>query len=235
MNTPSIYRGYRFPPDVIAYAVWLYHRFTLSLRDIEDLLAERGVVVSYETIRQWAGTFGPEFAHRIKKRQGPRGDRWFPDEMTVSIRGQRRYLWRAVDQEGDVLDILIQKRKNTQAAKTFFRKLLKGHSRVPFDITTDKLGSYQAAKREAMRSVPHHRERYANTLAEVSHEHTRARERQMRGFRTEGYTQRFLPVLSQCHNLFRLGRHLLSAKNYRLLRERSFQTWLEVRRVTCAL
>jgi putative transposase len=177
MKTASIYRGYRFPPEVIAHAVWLYHRFTLSLRDVEDLLAERGVTVSYETIRQWCSTFGPQFARRIKARLGSRGDRWFLDEVVVSIRGKRRYLWRAVDQDGDVLDILVQKRKDAKAARRFFRKLLKGQGQLPLDITTDKLASYGAAKREVMPSVPHCRDRYANNRAEVSHEHTRERER----------------------------------------------------------
>ena len=231
MKIRSIYRGYRFAPDIIAHAVWLHHRFALSLRDVEDLLAERGIEVSYETIRQWCARFGPQFARRIKARLGRRGDRWFLDEMVVSIGGRRRCLWRAVDQDGDVLDILVQKRKDTRSARRFFRKLLKGQGELPMGITTDKLGSYIAAKREVMASVPHCRDRYANSRAEVSHEHTRMRVRQMRGFRHAGYAQRFLSVFSQCHNLFRLGRHLLSAKNYRLLRARSFGTWATV---TCA-
>jgi len=158
----------------------------LSLRDVEDLLAARGVVVSYETIRQWSKVFGPQFAWRIKARLGSRGDRWFLDEMVVSIGGNRRYLWRAVDQDGDVLDILVQKRKDTKSAKRFFCKLLKGQGEVPLEITTDKLGSYVAAKRDVMPSVPHCRDRYANNRAEVSHEHTGARERQMRGFVSDG-------------------------------------------------
>lgn len=228
MKKESIYRGYPFPPGIIAYAVWLYHRFTPSLRDIENLLAEWGIEVTYETICQWAAAFGPQFARRVKKRQGPRGDRWLLDEMTVSIGGERRYLWRAVDQDGDMLDTLIQKRKNTDAANRFFRKLMTGQGRVPLDITTDKLGSCRAAKREVMCSVPHHCERYANNRAEVSHEHTRARERQIRGFRHEGYAQRFLAAFSQCHNLIRLGRHLFSANNYRLLRARLFLIWAQV-------
>ena len=231
MNTTFIYRGYRFPPDIIAHAVWLYYRVALSLRDVEDLLAERGVIVSYETIRQWCKVFGPQFAQRIKARLGNRGDRWFLDEMVVSIGGKRRYLWRAVDQDGDVLDILVQKRKDTTSATRFFRKLLKGQGEVPLEITTDKLGSYVAAKREVMPSVPHCRDRYANNRAEVSHEHTRSRERQMRGFRSDGQAQRFLSVYGQCHNLFRVGRHLMRATNYRLLRSRSHDIWTQV---TCA-
>ena len=225
------YRGYRFPPDIIARAVWLYHRFTLSLRDIEDLLAERGITVSYETIRQWCATFGPHYARRIRKSSGPRGDCWFLDEVTVTIQGQRRYLWRAVDQDGDVIDILIQKRKDTRAAKRFFTKLLKSQRQLPIELTTDRLGSYSAAKRQTMPSVPHCRDRYANNRAEVSHEHTRARERQMRGFRSDGNAQRFLSVHGQFHNLFRVGRHLLHAANYRTLRSRAFSTWSAV---TCA-
>ena len=141
MKTASIYRGYRFPPEVIAHAVWLYHRFTLSLRDVEDLLAERGVTVSYETIRQWCSTFGPQFARRIKARLGSRGDRWFLDEVVVPIHGKRRYLWRAVDQDGDVLDILVRKRKDAKSSRRFFRKLLKGQGQPQLDITTDKLAS----------------------------------------------------------------------------------------------
>ena len=202
MKARSIYRGYRFAPDIIAHAVWLYHRFALSLRDVEDLLAERGIEVSSETIRQWCARFGPQFARRNEARLGRRGDRWFFDEMVVSIGGRRRYLWRAVDQDGDVLDILVQRRKDTRSARRFFRKLLKGQGELPMGITTDKLGSYVAAKREVMASVPHCRDRYANNRAKVSHEHTRMRERQMRGFPHAGYAQRFLSVFSQGHNLF---------------------------------
>ena len=186
MKTASIYRGYRFAPDIIAHAVWLYHRFALRLRDVEDLLAERGVIVSYETIRQWCKVFGPQFARRVKACLGGRGDRWFLDEMVVSIGGKRRYLWRAVDQDADVPDVLVQRPKDTKSAKRFFRELLKGYGKVPLEITTDKLGSYVAAKRNFMPSVPHCRDRYANNWAEVSHEHTRARDRQMRGFRNDG-------------------------------------------------
>jgi putative transposase len=229
-NTPS-YRGYRFPPEVIARSVWLYHRFTLSFRDVEDLLAERGVTVSYETIRQWCRTFGPQFARRVKKRQGPRGDRWFLDEVVVNNQGKRRYLWRAVDQDGDLIEILVQKRKDTRAAKRFFRKCLCSQTEVPIEITTDKLRSYAAAKRDVMPSVPHCHDQYANNRVEVSHEPTREQERQMRGFRSDGHAQRFLSVHGQVNNLFRFGRHLLRAHNYRELRSRAFGTWSQV---TCA-
>ena len=229
-ETPD-YRGYRFPPEIIAQAVWLYHRFTLSFRDVEDLLAERGVTVSYETIRQWCLRFGPDYARRIKKRQGPRGDGWFLDEVVVSIQGKRRYLWRAVDQDGDLIEILVQKRKDTKAAKRFFRKALRSQTQVPIGITTDKLRSYASAKRDVMASVPHCQDQYANNRAEVSHEPTREQERQMRGFRSDGQAQRFLSVHGQYSNLFRLGRHLLKAEHYRELRSGALMTWSQV---TCA-
>ena len=120
------YRGHRFPPEIISHAVWLYHRFCLSFRDVEDLLAERGVTVSYKTIRQWCRKFGAEYARTLKRRQGRLGDTWHLDELFVNIRGQRQYLWRAVDQDGDVIDILVQTRRDRRAAERFFRRLLKG-------------------------------------------------------------------------------------------------------------
>ena len=159
---------------------------------------------------------------------GQLGDCWFLDEVTVSIQGQHRYLWRAVDQDGDVIDILVQKRKDTRAAKRFFTKLLKSQSQTPLEFTTDRLGSYRAAKRQVMPSVAHCQDRYANNRAEVSHQHTREQERQMRGFRSDGQAQRFLAVHGQFHNLFRQGRHLLRATNYRTLRSRAFSTWSAV-------
>jgi putative transposase len=231
-NRNQLYHGYRFPPEIISHAVWLYHRFSLSFRDVEDLLAERGIVVSYETIRNWCCKFGPVYARSIKKRRGPLGDTWFMDEVyIVTVRGERLYLWRAVDQDGDVLDILVQKRKDKQAAMRFFKKLIKGQGRSAREIVTDKLPSYGAARKVIMPTSMHCHERYANNRAEVSHEHTRAQERQMRRFKSPGQAQRFLAVHSQVHNLFRIGRHLLRAANYRLLRSRSFETWQQV---TCA-
>ena len=226
------YHGYRFPPEIISHAVWLYHRFCLSFRDVEDLLAERGVVVSYETIRRWCSKFGSTYARRIKKRRGTLGDTWYLDEVyIVTVRGERRYLWRAVDQDGDVLDILVQKRKDKQAAVRFFKKLMKGQGRSARLIVTDKLPSYGAARKEIMPTSMHCDDRYANNRAEVSHEHTRAQERQMRRFKSPGHAQRFLSVHSQVNNLFRIGRHLLRATDYRMLRSRSFATWQQV---TCA-
>ena len=231
MNSLPNYRGYRFPPEIISHAVWLYHRFTLSLRDIEDLLAERNVIVSYESVRQWCTRFGLDYAKRLRKRRGRGGDRWFLDEVTVLIQGKRQYLWRAVDQDGDVLDILVQSRKDKRAANCLFRKLLKGQERTPIELTTDKLRSYAAVKKDLIPCVEHFQDKSANNRAEVSHEHTREQERQMRGFRSPGQAQRFLSVYGQVHNLFRVVRHLLRAANYRILRGRAFATWQEV---TCA-
>ena len=195
-STPS-YHGFRFPPELISHAVWLYHRFCLSFRDVEDLLAERGITVTYETIRQWCRRFGPGYARRLKRRQGRLGDSWHLNELFVTIRGRRQYLWRAVDQDGDVIDILVQPRRDRRAAERFFRKLLKGQGREPIS---------------------------ANNRAEVSHEQTRQRERQMRRFRSAAQAQRFLSVHGIPQNLFRVGRHLLRAANHRMLAPSLFGT-----------
>ncbi len=138
----SSYHGYRFPPEIISHAVWLYYRFCLSFRDDEDLLAQRGMTASYESIRQWCRKFGTEYARTLKRREGRLGDTWYLDELFVTIRGQRHYLWRAVDQDGDVIDILVQPRRDRRAAKRFFRKLLKGQGGEPRRLVTDKLRSY---------------------------------------------------------------------------------------------
>ena len=225
------YRGYRFPPEIISHAVWLYHRFGVSFRDVEDLLAQRGITVSYEAIRQWCRTFGPAYARTLRRRQGQLGDTWYLDEVFVTIRGRQQYLWRAVDQDGDLIDVLVQSRRNRQAAARFFRKLLKGQGREPRRLITDKLRSYSAAHRTVMPSVAHSTRQYENNRAEVSHQPTRQRERQMRRFKSAAHAQRFLSVHGLVLNLFRVGRHLLRAVHHRLLRTRSFRVWKEV---TCA-
>ncbi len=154
MTTPlPSYRGYRFPAEIISHAVWLYHRFCLSFRDVEDLLAQRGVTVSYETIRHWCQTFGLDYARTLRRRRGQLGDTWYLDEVFVTFHGRRQYLWRAVDQDGDLLDILVQTRRDRHAAVRFFRKVLKGQGRSPHRLITDKLRSYSAAHR-AMRGAP---------------------------------------------------------------------------------
>ncbi len=224
-DAAAAYKGHRYPPEIISHAVWLYHRFSLSFRDVEDLLAQRGVVVSYEAIRQWCAKFGPGYAAKLKRRRGRLGDIWHLDEVFVTIRGKREYLWRAVDQDGDLIDILVQPRRNRRAAEKFFRKLLKGLGCGPNRLVTDKLRSYAAAHRTVMPSVVHDTTQYANNRAEVSHQPTRQRERQMRGFKSAGHAQRFLTVHGLIQNLFRVGRHLLRAVNHRLFREQAFGVW----------
>ena len=222
------YLRHRFPPEIISHAVWLYHRYCLSFRDVEDLLAERGIIVSYETVRQWCGKFGPDYARRLKRQQGRLGDTWFLDEVFVTINGQRQYLWRAVDQDGDVIDILVQPRRDGRAARTFFRRLLKSQRQAPCRLVTDKLGSYRVAHREIMPRVPHDTSQYANNRAEASHQPVRHRERQMRGFRSRDHAQRFLHVHGIIQNLFRVGRHHLRAVHHRMLRARALATWTAV-------
>ena len=226
-NPAASYHGYRFPPDIISHAVWLYHRFCVSFRDTEDLLAERGITVSYEAIRQWCRRFGPEYARRLRRRQGRLGDMWYLDELFVTIHGRQQYLWRAVDQDGDVIDILVQPRRDRRAAR-FFRKLLKGQGRAPRRLITDKLRSYSAAHGLVMPAVMHSTQQYDNNRAEVSHQATRQRERQMRRFKSTAHAQRFLSVHGVVRNLFRVGRHLLQAAHHRLLRTRSFLVWNDV-------
>ena len=229
-NAPS-YRGYRFPPEIISHAVWLYHRFCLSFRDVEDLLAKRGILVSHETIRQWCRKFGPTYARRLTRRRGRLGGTWHLDELFVTIRGRRHYLWRAVDEDGDTIDILLQPRRDRHAAERFFHRLLTTQGTEPRRLVTDKLGSYAAARRRVMPSAPHDTTRYANNRAEVSHQPTRQRERHMRRFRSGTQAQRFLSVHGVILNLFRVGWHLLRPANHRLLRSRAFLAWSEV---TCA-
>jgi putative transposase len=224
--TPSYHR-HRFPSEIISHAVWLYHRFCLSFREVEELLAERGITVTYETVRQWCQKFGSAYARKLKKRQGRSGDTWYLDEVFITIQGEQQYLWRAVDQDGDTIDILVQRRRNKQAAVRFFRRLLKGQGREPRWLVTDKLKSYDAAHRTVMPTVEHINHVYANNRAEVSHQPTRQREYHMRGFASSTQAQRFLTLHGLTQNLFRLGRHLLQAVNYRLLRTQAFQVWQE--------
>ena len=224
----SRYLRHRFPPDIISHAVWLYHRYGLSFRDVEDLLAERGITVSYETIRQWCEKFGPDYARRLKRRQGRLGDTWFLDEVFVTINGQRQYLWRAVDQDGDLIDLLVQPRRDGRAARRCFRTLLRSQRQEPSRLVTDKLGSYCVAHRDVMPLVHHDTSQYANNRVEASHQPTRQRERQMRGFKSRDHAQRFLHVHGVIQNLFRVGRHHLRAAHHRMLRARAFTIWTAV-------
>ena len=224
----SRYLRHRFPSAITATPCGCDHRYGLSFRDVEDLLAERVIIVSYETIRQWCGKFGPDYARQLKRRQGRLGDTWFLDEVFVTINGQRQYLWRAVDQDGDLIDLLVQPRRDGRAARRFFRKLLKGQRQEPSRLVTDKLGSYRVAHRDVMPLVTHDTTQYANNRAEVSHQPTRQRERQMRGFTSPAHAQRFLHVHGIIQNLFRVGRHRLKSVHHRMLRARSFAVWAAV-------
>jgi putative transposase len=197
------YARHRFPAEVISYAVWLYFRFPLSLRMVEELLAARSILVSHETVRQWALKFGQSFANQIRRRLPASGDKWHLDEVAISIAGKKHWLWRAVDQHGAVLDILVQSRRNAKAAKRLLRKLLKKQGIEPRVMITDKLASYSAAKREIMPGVEHRQHKGLNNRAENSHQPTRRRERVMKRFKSAGQAQRFLSVHDQVTNLFR--------------------------------
>ena len=220
-----MYKRHRFPAEIIQYAVWLYHRFNLSHRDIEDLLAERGINVSYEAIRLWCNKFGLKYVRRLKKKHQGYGDTFFIDEVFVKIDGKQYYLWRAVDQDGEIVDVFLQRRRDGKAAKRFFKRLLKTHRMEPRKIVTDKLRSYGVAHRDLIPDTIHDTSQYANNRAELSHQPTRVRERVMRRFKSMQQAQRFLTVHAAVYNLFNLGRHLVSAKNYRGFRLRAFASW----------
>ncbi len=228
ITADSPYKGHRFPQEIISYAVWLYFRFSLSFRDVEELLAERGIIVTYETVRHWCRKFGQQYANQLRRRRARPGDKWHLDEVFITINGKTHYLWRAVDQDGNVLDILVQSRRNKAAAKKFFRKLLKGCQYVPRVRITDKLGSYEAAHKEVIPSVEHRRHKRLNNRAENSHQPTRQRERTMRRFKSPGHAQRFLAACGPIREHFCPRRHRLKAAEYRRECARRFQVWNEV-------
>ena len=221
----NIYKRHRFPPDIISYAVWLYHRFNLSHRDIEDLLAERGITVSREAIGLWCIKFGAIYTHRIKRKYRGYGDTFYIDEVFVKINGIQHYLWRAVDQDGEVVDVFLQARRDGATAKRFFKRLLRSNGGEPRKIVTDKLRSYGVAHRELIPEAIHSTELYENNRVEQSHEATRVRERGMRKFKSIRQAQRFLDAHAAVHNLFNLGRHLVRAEHYRNLRISAFTEW----------
>jgi putative transposase len=232
MNT---YKRHRFPPDIISYAVWLYFRFNLSHRRdagplIEDLLAERGITVSREAIRLWCVKFGAIYTRRLKRKHRGFGDTFFIDEVFVRINGKQHYLWRAVDQDGEVVDVFLQAKRDGAAAKRFFKRLLRSHQGEPRKIVTDKLRSYGVAHRELIPEAIHSTEQYEHSRAEQSHEATRVRERGMRWsdiseFKSVKQAQRFLGTHAVVSNLFNLGRHLVRAQHYRNLRASAFADW----------
>ena len=227
VEAPS-YRGFRFPGEIISHGVWLYYRFPLSLREVQEMMLERGIVVSHETIRQWCQKFGQTYANALRRRRARPGDKWHLDEVFITINGKRHYLWRAVDQHGNVLDILVTSRRDTRAAMRFFRKLLKGLEYVPRVLVTDKLASYGAARRRVLRSVEHRQSKYLNNRAENSHQPTRQRERAMKKFTSARHAQRFLSAFSGISPHFRPGRHRLTAQEYRRDMTDRFTTWNQI-------
>ena len=230
---PSRLKGHRFPRSVIGYAVWLYHRFALSLRDVVDVLAERGFSVSHETIRVWCLRYGPQFAGMIRRDRPNPADKWHMDEMVISIGGQKRWLWRAVDARGDTLEVLVQSRRNAHAAKRFLKQLMKrwGNPRV---LITDKLRSYGVAIRELCPGADHRRHKGLNNRCEASHRHTRRREKLMGRFKSARQAQMFLSTHDQTAALFRPKRHHLSAISYRHARADAFSLWAGMTEGLCA-
>jgi putative transposase len=221
------YARHRFPAEVIGYANWLYFRFPLSLRMVEEILAVRGILVSYETVRQWALKFGQGFANQIRRRLPAAGNKWHLDEVAINIAGRKHWLWRAVDQHGVVLDILVQSRRNANAAKRLLCKLLKKQGITPRVMVTDKLASYAAAKKAVMPGVEHRQHKGLNNRAENSHQPTRRRERIMKRFKSAGQAQRFLSVHDRGANLFRRPART-NAADYRASRAQAFRVWSEV-------
>ncbi|CAO3437717.1 IS6 family transposase [Azospirillum endophyticum] len=222
---PLSYARHQFPPAIIRHAIWLYLRFTLSYRDVEELLAERGVEVFYETIRRWVLKFGPAIACNLRRLRPKPSPRWHLDEMVVRIGGQLMYLCRAVDDEGQVLEVLIQRRRDKAAARKLMRKLLKKHGFAPTQVTTDKLRSYGAAFRELGLTAHYEQGRRTNNRAEVSHQPVRRRERKMQRFKSSASAQRFVSLHAAVYNTFNLQRHLVSRHTLRTFRAQAMAAW----------
>ncbi|MBD2054890.1 IS6 family transposase [Oculatella sp. FACHB-28] len=223
-----MYSRHRFPGEIISYCVWLYYTFPLSYRDIEKMMLYRGIEVTYESIREWCSKFGQQYANQVRRKRPYLTDKWHLDEVVVTIKGQQYYLWRAVDSAGNVLDILMQQHRDTQAAKRFFRKLLKQQGFVPRVIVTDKLKSYEAAKNQMLKSVEHRAHKGLNNRAENSHQPTRVRERRMREFKSLGQTQRFLTAFEPIRDHFHPKQHQLTAQRYREQMRQRIRDWQEI-------
>lgn len=229
MNRNAIsYKHHRFPAEIIARAVWLYYRFPLSLRLVEEMLLERGIVVSYETIRRWGRKFGPAYAKQLRFKQPSHRDIWHLDEVVVSVGGKKHWLWRAVDQDGYVLDEIVQTRRNTTAAKRLLIRLLKKQGIKPKRMISDKLRSYGAAKRQLMPDVEHRSHKGLNNRAENSHVPLRKRERGMQGFRSPGGLQHFVSVFSSLRNLFVPSHNEKSATSIHIHRLKAMAEWKAV-------
>jgi putative transposase len=208
MNTPSItnpYKRHRFPLEIISHCVWLYCRFCLSYRDAEEVMAARGIIPTYEAVRYWCRTFGQAYANQLRRRHPRPGDKWHLDDVFLTIHGERYHLWRAVDQDGHILDILVQRRRDKKAAKTFFRKLLKGLTYVPRVIITDQLNSYGAAKRESLPGVEHRQHRYLNNRAENLTNRLASGNGGCRGLNPRGTRSAFSPPMVPSPNISHLG------------------------------
>ena len=220
------YKGYRTPASIIGYSVRRYYRYKLSLRDISEMLLERGITVTYETIRQWCRKWGPVFAKAIRQKRGSSfKDKWHVDEMRVTIKGEVFWLWRLIDSQGEEIDILLQKRRNAKAALRFLRGALKRIGSCPRILVTDKLRSYKKAHRLLLKSTEHRSHKRLNNRIENSHQPTREKERQMRKFKDPGNTQKLLSVMGSFLNLFKVGRYKHSATEYRARLEKAFQTF----------
>jgi len=219
------FKRHRFPPEIIRHAVWLYARFTLSYRDIEDLLAERGLDFSYETVRRWFHKFGAPIARNLRRTRQTPSDYWHLDEMAIVIRGKRHWLWRAVDNEGEILDFLVQPKRNARAALKLMRKLLKKQGWAPTRIMTDKLRSYHVAFRGLGLSAEHIDKKRANNRAENSHQPVRRRERKMQKFKSPGSAQMFLNIQSATYNTFYLQRYLIDRATFKKHRAEAFDVW----------
>src|SRR6266852_6217185 len=216
--TKISYAGYRFPPVIIQQAIWLYARFTLSFRYVEYLLAERGIIVSYETVRRWVNHFGSMIAADLRRRRPKPHSTWHLDEVFIKIDGRLVYLWRAVDAEGEVLDVLVQSKRDKRAALKLMRKLLRKYAVVPERMVTDDLRSQAAAILDLGIDHLHDRGRWKNNRAENSHQPTRRRERKMQRFKSAGSAQKFLSTHAAAYNTFNVQRHLTSTQTHRLLR-----------------
>ena len=232
MNSLS-FKRHRFPPTIIRHSIWLYARFTLSLRDVEELLAERGLDVSYETVRRWFRKFGSDIAANLRRQRPTPSNHWHLDEMVIVIRGKRYWLWRAEDNEGEVLDFLVQSRRDAKAAVKLMRKLLKRWAFAPSRIVTDRLRSYRAAFRRLGLTAKHDQGLRANNRAENSHQPVRRRERKVQRFKSPASTQRFLSIHSATYNTFYHQRHLLNRSKFKQLRSDSFDEWQEASARAC--
>lgn len=217
-------KGFRYPREIIAYAVWVYHRFALSTADVEDLLAERGVIVSREAIRLWVNRFGEHFAQCVRRDRPRPNDKWHLDEVAITIRGKKHWLWRAIDADGDVLDILVQTRRNAKAAKRFLRGLI-GQFGKPRVVITDKLRSYIKPVSALASKADHRAHKGLNNAIEVSHRPTRKRKKVFGRFKSHRQAQRFLSAHDQINLIFRPRRYQRTAISYRHARKDAFSLW----------